>query len=195
MLVQIEELAASGSIGPDEAVLRGRRRPWDISERARGEREVGGARRTVAPDGRDDRGADRHTGSGLHARALTARRPGEPPALLSIEGFRASWSGELVLMTSQANFVGELAKFDFSWFIPAIVKYRRLLGEILLISLTLQLIGLVTPMFFQVVMDKVLVNHAMKTLNVIAIGGTCAASPRPMIVLNAQNSGVNVRSR
>ena len=34
----------------------------------------------------------------------------------------------------------------------------------------LQLIGLVTPMFFQVVMDKVLVNHAMQTLNVIAAG-------------------------
>jgi len=98
------------------------------------------------------------------------QRPGEPPALLSLEAFQAIWSGELVLMTSQATFAGELAKFDFSWFIPAVVKYRRLLGEILLISLTLQLIGLVTPMFFQVVMDKVLVNHAMKTLDVVAIG-------------------------
>lgn len=104
------------------------------------------------------------------ARKVLIQRPGEPPAVLSMEAFCATWSGELVLMTSQANFVGELAKFDFSWFIPAVVKYRRLLGEILLISLTLQLVGLVTPMFFQVVMDKVLVNHAMKTLNVVAIG-------------------------
>ena len=38
----------------------------------------------------------------------------------------------------------------------------------------LQIIGLVTPLFFQVVMDKVLTNHAMKTLNVIAIGLICA---------------------
>ena len=38
------------------------------------------------------------------------------------------------------------------------------------LSFVLQLIGLVTPMFFQVVMDKVLVNHAMQTLNVIAAG-------------------------
>jgi subfamily B ATP-binding cassette protein HlyB/CyaB len=67
-----------------------------------------------------------------------------------------------------------MAKFDFTWFIPAVVKYRKLLGEVLLISLVLQIIGLVTPMFFQVVMDKVLVNHAMKTLNVIAIGLVCA---------------------
>jgi len=45
---------------------------------------------------------------------------------------------------------------------------------VLLISMVLQLIGLATPMFFQVVMDKVLVNHAMKTLNVVAIGLICA---------------------
>ena len=37
-------------------------------------------------------------------------------------------------------------------------------------SLVLQIIGLATPLFFQVVMDKVLVNHAVQTLNVIAIG-------------------------
>ncbi|MBF0262986.1 MAG: type I secretion system permease/ATPase, partial [Magnetococcales bacterium] len=41
-------------------------------------------------------------------------------------------------------------------------------------SLVLQIVGLITPMFFQVVMDKVLVNHAMKTLNVVAIGLICA---------------------
>jgi subfamily B ATP-binding cassette protein HlyB/CyaB len=75
-----------------------------------------------------------------------------------------------MFFTSKATFSGPLARFDFTWFIPVIIKYRRLLGEILLISLCLQLIGLVTPLFFQVVMDKVLVNHAMKTLNVIAIG-------------------------
>ncbi|MEY3639306.1 MAG: Toxin translocation ATP-binding protein, partial [Pseudomonadota bacterium] len=57
---------------------------------------------------------------------------------------------------------------------PAVVKYRKLLGEVLMMSLALQLIALVTPMFFQVVMDKVLVNHALKTLNVIAIGLICA---------------------
>ncbi len=101
---------------------------------------------------------------------ILIQRPGEPPAVLTRQAFLAAWSGEFVLLTSKANFSGNLAKFDFSWFIPAIVKYRRLLGEILMISLVLQIIGLITPLFFQVVMDKVLVNHAMKTLNVIAIG-------------------------
>lgn len=102
------------------------------------------------------------------------QRPGEPPSVLPLADFLAQWTGELLFFTSKASFAGALTKFDFTWFIPAIVKYRKLLGEVLLISLVLQLIGLATPMFFQVVMDKVLVNHAMKTLNVIAIGLVCA---------------------
>ena len=105
---------------------------------------------------------------------MLIQRPGEPPTVLMLTDFLALWSGEMIFFTSKASLAGEIAKFDFTWFIPAIVKYRKLLNEILLISLVLQIIGLVTPMFFQVVMDKVLVNHAMKTLNVIAIGLICA---------------------
>ena len=98
------------------------------------------------------------------------QRPGQPPEVISLESFLSDWSGELIFFTSKASFAGAMARFDFTWFIPAVVKYRKTLGEVLLISLVLQLIALATPMFFQVVMDKVLVNHAMKTLNVIAVG-------------------------
>lgn len=95
---------------------------------------------------------------------------GASPEVLSKDELLIQWTGEVIFFTSKASFSGALDKFDFTWFIPAIIKYRRLLGEILLVSLVLQLIGLTTPLFFQVVMDKVLTNHAMKTLNVIAIG-------------------------
>ncbi|SFL60525.1 type I secretion system ABC transporter, HlyB family [Rugamonas rubra] len=93
---------------------------------------------------------------------------------MNLSDFVAQWTGSFILFTSKASFAGEIAKFDFTWFIPAVIKYRRLLVEVLLISLVLQLIGLATPLFFQVVMDKVLVNHAMQTLDVIAIGLICA---------------------
>lgn len=101
---------------------------------------------------------------------VLVQRPGHPPEVRMLEDFLAQWSGELIFLTSKASFAGEMAKFDFTWFIPAVVKYRKALGEVLMISLVLQLIGLVTPMAFQVVMDKVLVNHALKTLNVVAVG-------------------------
>jgi ATP-binding cassette, subfamily B, bacterial HlyB/CyaB len=105
---------------------------------------------------------------------VLVQHPSEPPAVMTLDELETVWTGELIFITSKASYAGETAKFDFTWFIPAIIKYRKLLGEVLLISLALQLIGLVMPMFFQVVMDKVLVNHALKTLNVIAIGLICA---------------------
>ncbi|AOE85921.1 peptidase C39 [Pseudomonas sp. TCU-HL1] len=92
------------------------------------------------------------------------------PEVLSLEALTACWTGELLLIRSEASVAGELSKFDFTWFIPAIVKYRKLLGEVLLVSFVLQLFALVTPLFFQAVMDKVLVHRGLSTLDVIAIG-------------------------
>ncbi len=92
------------------------------------------------------------------------------PTIESLEVFAQQWTGELILISSRASLAGELAKFDFSWFIPSLVKYRKLLGEVLLISFFLQLFGLVSPLFFQVVMDKVLVHRGLTTLDVLVIG-------------------------
>lgn len=76
----------------------------------------------------------------------------------------------LLLMTSRERIAGEKRAFDISWFIPALVKYRRALRDVLIGSFFLQLIGLASPIFFQLVIDKVLVNQAMTTLEVLAIG-------------------------
>lgn len=92
------------------------------------------------------------------------------PLIEPVDAFVAAWSGELILLTSRASLAGELAKFDFSWFIPSLVKHRRLLGEVLLVSAFLQLFALVTPLFFQVVMDKVLVHRGTSTLDVLVVG-------------------------
>jgi subfamily B ATP-binding cassette protein HlyB/CyaB len=105
--------------------------------------------------------------------AAPAAAPGAPagrPTIEPLATFAAQWSGELILITSRAALAGELAKFDFSWFVPAIVKHRRLLGEVLLVSLFLQLFALISPLFFQVVMDKVLVHRGLTTLDVLAVG-------------------------
>ena len=94
----------------------------------------------------------------------------ERPQVLSLDELGERWTGQLILFTSRASLVGDLAKFDFTWFIPAIVKYRKLLGEVLLVSFALQLFALITPLFFQVIIDKVLVHRGFTTLDVIAIG-------------------------
>ena len=107
---------------------------------------------------------------------MIIRQPDTPTAqTITQEDFLERWSGQFIFFTSKMTYMRDLAKFDFSWFIPAIIKYRKLLGEVMLISFVLQLIALITPLGFQVVMDKVLVNHAMQTLNVIGIALLCGA--------------------
>ena len=60
-------------------------------------------------------------------------------------------------------------KFGFGWFYTRMLSYKKIVGEILIASFVIQLFGLVTPLFTQVVLDKVLVHHSLSTLNVIAV--------------------------
>lgn len=103
-------------------------------------------------------------------KALIHDPKAQRPEVISLDVLETRWSGTLVLVRSEAAAAGETSRFDFTWFIPAIVKYRKLLGEVLLVSFVLQIFALVTPLFFQVVMDKVLVHHGLTTLDVIAVG-------------------------
>ena len=95
---------------------------------------------------------------------------GSRPTIEPLAGFAQRWSGELILVTSRASAAAGSTHFDFTWFIPSLVKYRWLLGEVLLVSFVLQLLALVSPLFFQVVMDKVLVHRGMTTLDVLVTG-------------------------
>ena len=92
------------------------------------------------------------------------------PVLMSRAEFEVAWDGRIVLMTRRAGLIDLSRRFDISWFLGAIHKYRRLLGEVLLASFFLQVFALVSPLFFQVVIDKVLVHRSLATLDVLVIG-------------------------
>lgn len=94
----------------------------------------------------------------------------ERPSLVSKEEFVASWSGSLLLCTKRSSLRIEDLAFDITWFIPAVLKYRHLLGEVVLASFFLQVFALLTPLFTQVVIDKVLVHKGFTTLHVMAVG-------------------------
>jgi subfamily B ATP-binding cassette protein HlyB/CyaB len=102
-------------------------------------------------------------------RALIAEADAPGPATCTPADVIARTDGQALLIASRASLAGQLARFDFSWFIPAVVKYRRLLLEVLAVSAVLQLFSLVSPLMFQVVMDKVMVNRAFNTLNVVCV--------------------------
>ena len=92
------------------------------------------------------------------------------PALMNRAEFEAIWDGRLVLMAARAGLLELSRRFDVTWFLGAIHKYRHLLAEVLIASFFLQLFALVSPLFFQVVIDKVLVNRTLSTLDVLVIG-------------------------
>lgn len=94
----------------------------------------------------------------------------EEPIILNERDFQEIYQGTLIVVASRASVIESLAKFDFTWFIPAIIKYRHILLEVLFISVALQIFALISPLFFQVIMDKVLVHQSFSTLNVIAVG-------------------------
>ena len=92
------------------------------------------------------------------------------PALMTRDEFVAVWDGRLILMTRRAGLSDITRRFDITWFLGAIHKYRHLLSEVLVASFFLQLFGLVSPLFFQVVIDKVLVHRSLTTLDVLVLG-------------------------
>ena len=76
-----------------------------------------------------------------------------------------AWDGQLW----QIELIQSQEKFSLRWFLPAVWHYRRLLGEVLVASLTLQTLGLATPVITQVIIDKVMVQQNLATLDVMVI--------------------------
>lgn len=60
-------------------------------------------------------------------------------------------------------------KFGFSWFYSEILKYKQIITEVMIGSFMVQLFGLITPLFTQVIMDKVIVHRTLSTLDILAI--------------------------
>ena len=108
--------------------------------------------------------------AGAKEDAILIQRPGLPPQSITPEELWSTWKGTAVLLTDRSVLAGDRRSFDLSWFIPVIVKYRRVLKEVLLASFVIQIFALFTPLIFQNVMDKVLVHQALKTLDVLTVG-------------------------
>lgn len=98
------------------------------------------------------------------------QHPGQQPTEISIPALKSTTHPTVIFLARRAaDMVGDMT-FGFKWFIPAILKYQRLFSEVLLASFFLQLFGLITPLFFQVVIDKVLVHRSLTTLDVLVVG-------------------------
>jgi len=61
-------------------------------------------------------------------------------------------------------------KFGFRWFVVELLRHKSIWRDVLAASLFIQLIGLMTPLFTQVIIDKVVVHQTGSTLTAIAVG-------------------------
>lgn len=75
--------------------------------------------------------------------------------------------GEIIFLSHKM--MNEQIKFGFKWFFVEIMKYKRIIAEVMLGSFVVQLFGLVTPLFTQVILDKVIVHRSVSTLDVLGI--------------------------
>ena len=108
-------------------------------------------------------------------------KPGErAPHPLSLDVARAQCAPVLLLVseaepplnesTAKGEPSAQAAKpFGFSWFVPELLRHRTLWRDILLASLSIQLVGLATPLFTQVIIDKVIAHHSESTLIVLGV--------------------------
>ena len=89
---------------------------------------------------------------------------------LTAEMYAEEYTGEVILMKRIYHLSDENRPFGLAWFMPEFYKLRGIFGQIALMVAMITLLGLVVPLFFQIVVDKVLVNRSVNTLNVLGIG-------------------------
>ncbi len=114
--------------------------------------------------------------------------------MIGREKFCAHWQGDVFLLKRQYSLPDQGQPFGLRWFIPEILKQKAALRDIAIAALAMHLLALASPMFFQLVIDKVLVHQSMATLWVLGIGIVIAlvfdslfSFLRQMLTLSATN--------
>lgn len=95
------------------------------------------------------------------------------PYTLTYEEYETLSSSKVIVL--KHKFLSHQVKFGFGWFYSQMLNYKKIIAEILIASFILQLFGLVTPLFTQVILDKVLVHRSITTLDVLAIAFVAVA--------------------
>ena len=80
----------------------------------------------------------------------------------------ANTKGLDIIQVSQTNYTQE-SKFGLSWFVPAIKRYKSTLLIVLGSSFVVQLFSLANPLIIQVIIDKVISQRSLDTLEVLGI--------------------------
>jgi len=84
--------------------------------------------------------------------------------------FEKHWFGDVVFVKRQHKFTDPNQPFGLRWFIPEILKQKAAFRDIFIAAIAMQLLALASPIFFQLVIDKVLTHQSVTTLQVLGVG-------------------------
>ncbi|MES2299263.1 MAG: peptidase domain-containing ABC transporter [Pseudomonadota bacterium] len=84
--------------------------------------------------------------------------------------FCARWDGEVLFVKRQHKLTDPNQPFGLRWFIPEILKQKAAFRDIIIAAVAMHLLALASPVFFQLVIDKVLTHQSVTTLWVLAAG-------------------------
>jgi ATP-binding cassette subfamily B protein len=90
--------------------------------------------------------------------------------MLDPAAFQALWSGDIVFLKRTSKLTDTRQPFGLRWFIPEILQQKAAFRDIAIAAMAMNILGLASPVFFQLVIDKVLVHHSVSTLWVLAAG-------------------------
>ena len=102
------------------------------------------------------------------------RKEGSAFDFMKQERFEEIYSGSCILLKKTYRLSDEDQPFSLRWFIPEFLKLKGIFGQIALTVAIITILSLVVPLFFQIVVDKVLVHKGVITLNTIGLGIVCA---------------------
>jgi HlyB family type I secretion system ABC transporter len=98
-------------------------------------------------------------------RELTVAIPEVGIRRYKVSVFKEMWGAQGEVLLLQPTKTASQEKFGLSWFVPSLKKHQRVLIEVLVASLFVQLFGLANPLMTQLIIDKVLMQNSPATLN------------------------------
>ena len=114
-------------------------------------------------------GSWRVLGKGNDQRIMVMNPLSGEAGAVTLDKFIPQWSGECLRVSEPFSLSKGQRRFGLSWFLPVLLKYKSYLFEVILASFCLQLLGIVTPIFTQVIIDKVIAQQGIATLTVLGI--------------------------
>jgi subfamily B ATP-binding cassette protein HlyB/CyaB len=91
--------------------------------------------------------------------------------VISRDDFKAQWTGYALLLEPTERFRDvDIKQASLGRYLGLLMPYRALIFQIILVSLLIQVFSLITPLFTQIILDRVVVQKSMSTLNVFAVG-------------------------